>query len=82
MENIEKPIEKILEKSSKNSNDKELLDFLDSIDKKGKLDLLFKVLDVLVDENINDEEELNLNMDEIIDLIKPPQIEELETKQD
>jgi|688.fasta_scaffold139029_5 hypothetical protein len=81
MENIEKPIEKIFEKSSKNSDDKELLDFLDSIDKKGKLDLLFKVLDVLADENINDEEELNLNMDEIIDLIKPPQIEELESKQ-
>jgi hypothetical protein len=82
MENIEKPIEKILENSSKNSDDKELLDFLDTIDKKGKLDLLFKVLDVLADENINDDEELNLNIDEIIDLIKPPQIEELETKKD
>ena len=81
---MEKPIEKILENSPKNSNesDKELLDFLDSIDKKGKLNLLFKVLDVLADENINDEEELNLNIDEIIDLIKFPQIEELETKQD
>lgn len=81
---MEKPIEKILENSPKNSNesDKELLDFLDSINKKGKLNLLFKVLDVLADENINDEEELNLNIDEIIDLIKPPQIEELETKQD
>jgi hypothetical protein len=39
-------------------------------------------LDVLADENINDDEELNLNIDEIIDLIKPPQIEELETKKD
>jgi hypothetical protein len=84
MENIEKPIEKILENSSKKSNatDKELLEFLDNIDKQGKLELLFQVLDVLADENINDDEELNLNIDEIIDLIKPPQIEELETKKD
>lgn len=84
MENIEKPIEKILENSSKKSNetDKELLEFLDNIDKQGKLELLFKVLDVLADENIKEDEELNLNIDEIIDLIKPLQIEELETKKD
>lgn len=49
------------------NEDEELTKFLDVIDKKGKLELFFKVLDVIVDDKISDD--IEINMDDIIKTI-------------
>jgi hypothetical protein len=59
------------------NNDEELTEFLDVINKKGKLELFFKVLDVIIDDKITDD--IEINMDDIIETIKG---DELEKKKD
>jgi hypothetical protein len=60
------------------NEDEELTKFLDVIAKKGKLELFFKVLDVIVDDKISDD--IEINMDDIIKTINDE--EGLEKKDD
>ena len=61
-------------------SDNEMLAFLELLEKNKKLEQFFKILDIMVDDNIKDDEEIDI--DAISDMLKEDDkpIEQLEVK--